>query len=112
MVNKSKEVQGLLYKVAEVESILIMLVAMLDAKGVVDKADIESIFAVAEIPEILTARIKRILEQGEEMIEARKKAISEMLGLEDLPHQQKEPIEEVVDEKDTRAVRDPDEKLH
>ncbi|KKM07059.1 hypothetical protein LCGC14_1737760 [marine sediment metagenome] len=86
-MRKSKEVQGLLYKVAELETLVIVLIGMLDARGYLTKEEVASIFGVAEIPEILAARIKRIEEQGVHLIEARKKTLSEKLGLDTSPEE-------------------------
>ncbi len=108
MVRKSKEVQGLLYKVAELETLLIVLIGMLDARGYLTTEEVESIFGVAEIPEILGARIKRIEEQGVYLIKARKKLLSEMLGIDTPPE---EPIiEEALD--DVQNTKEPEKKLH
>ena len=121
MVAKSKEVQGLLFKVAELETLLLLLIGLLDAKGLLTVEEIDSIFGVAEIPEILSARIKRIEEQGAHLIEARKRVISEILGI-DIPPEGAIPstgepiIEEALDdvgiEEASSAVKDPDKKLH
>ncbi len=117
MVRKSKEVQGLLYKVAELETLLIVLIGMMDAKGFLTKEEVEAIFGMAEIPEILGARIKRIETQGETMIEARKTILSEILGI-DVPPEGVVPklgepiIEDALDEAEVAAVKDPDKKLH
>lgn len=117
MVKKSKEVQGLLHKVAELETLLIVLIGMLDAKGFLTKEEVGTIFNMAEIPEILGARIQRIEAQGEVMVEARKKLLSEMLGI-DIPPGGVEPVlgepilEEALDAVAAAAVKDPDKKLH
>ena len=55
-MRKSKEVQGLLYKVAELETLIIVLIGMLDARGYLTTEEVESIFGVAQIPEIIGAR--------------------------------------------------------
>ncbi len=108
MVSKSKAVQGLLYKVAELETLVIVLIGMLDAKSILTKEEIVSIFGVAEIPEILGARIKRIEEQGVYLIEARKKILRENLGIDTPPEgDQILNTEEVLD--DTKG---PGKKLH
>ena len=108
MVRKSKEVQGLLYKVAELETLLVVLIGMLDARGYLTTEEVESIFGVAEIPEILGARIKRIEEQGVYLIKARKKILSEMLGIDTPPEgDQILNTEEVLDD-----TKEPDKKLH
>ncbi len=89
-MKKSKEVQGLLIKVAELETLLILLIGMLQAQGTLSSKEVTSIFEVAEIPEILLARIKLIKEQGASLMEARKRFLSEKLGIESLPEE--EPI--------------------
>ena len=111
-MRKSKEVQGLLYKVAELETLVIVLIGMLDAKGILTKEEIESIFGVAEIPEILGARIKRIEEQGVHLVEARKKMLRETLGIDTPPNTGEAIIEDTPDETEVAAVKDPDQKLH
>jgi hypothetical protein len=76
---------------------------------------------MAEVPEILGARIKRIEEQGVHLIEARKKILSEMLGLDtppegEVPSTGEPIIEEALDdvglEEANRASGEPDKKLH
>ncbi len=117
MGTKSKEVQGLLYKVAELETLLIVLIGMLDAKGILTKEEVATIFGMAEIPEILGARIKRIETQGESMLEARKMILREILGM-NIPPEGVVPtlgepiIEDALDEAVVAAVKDPDKKLH
>jgi hypothetical protein len=117
--NKGREVQGLLYKVAELETLLILILGMLSAKEILSNEELESIFGVAGTPEILAARIKCIEEQGEALVDARKKVVSEMLSLPD-----KEPftIGEDYGEPETSndrnaeegevPVKDPNKKLH
>ena len=119
MDNKGREVQGLLYKVAELETLLILLLGMLSAKEILSEEELESIFGVASMPEILAARIKLIEAQGEALVEARKKVVSELLGLPD-----EEPLtvgedygeSETSDNRDAEEgevpVKDPNKKLH
>lgn len=91
---KSKEVQGLLLKVAELETLLVILVGLLRNKEVLSVEELENLFAVAEIPEILSARIKLIKEKGVSIIEARKQIISEKLGLGSEPFIAGEDVKE------------------
>ena len=121
MSRKSKEVQGLLYKCAELETLVIVLIGMLDAKQILTKEEIDSLFGMAEIPEILGARIKRIEEQGVCLIEARKKILRENLGIDvppegEIPNTGEPIIEEALDdvglEEANRANGEPDKKLH
>ncbi len=119
-MRKSKEVQGLLYKVAELETLIIVLIGMLDARGYLTTEEVESIFGVAEIPEIIGARIKRIEEQGVHLIEVRKRILRENLGIDTPPEgdilNTGEPIiEEALDDvqiTEAQDIRDPDKKLH
>lgn len=110
MAKKSKEVQGLLFKVAELETLVIVLIGMLDAKGTLTKEEIEAIFGMAEIPEILGARIKRIEEQGSVLIEARKRLLSELLDLNAALTEEDAPDADLLEE--TPVAKDPDKKLH
>ena len=120
MVRKSKEVQGLLYKVAELETLIVVLIGMLDARGYLTTEEVESIFGVAGIPEILGARIKRIEEQGVYLIKARKKILSEMLGIDtptdgDIFDTGEPIIEEALDDvqiTESQDTKGPDKKLH
>jgi len=117
--NKGREVQGLLYKVAELETLLILMLGMLSAKEILSEEELESIFGAASLPEILAARIKLIETQGEALVEARKRVVSEMLGLPD-----KEPLvtgenygeSEISNDRDAEegevSVKDPSKKLH
>jgi hypothetical protein len=120
-VKKSKEIQGLLYKCAELETLVVVLIGMLGSKDLLTVEEVESIFEVATIPEILGARIKRIEEQGVCLIEARKKILRENLGIDTPPGGEifntGEPIiEEALDdvglEEANRASGEPDKKLH
>ncbi len=81
-MKKSKEVQGLLYKVAELETILIVLIGVLGSNGSLTKEEAESVFEIADIPEILGGRIKLIEEHGVHLVEARKKLLRETLGID------------------------------
>jgi hypothetical protein len=118
----SKEVQGLLYKVAELETILLVFIGMLDAKGMLVQEELEAIFGAAEIPEILGARIKMIEEQGEELVAARKRYLSEMLGVVPPPEDEVSTsdtpiVKEVLDDEfeETGPIpqgQDPNKKLH
>ena len=117
--NRGREVQGLLYKVAELETLLILTLGMLSAKEILSDEELESIFGVASTPEILAARIKLIEAQGEALVDARKRVVSEMLGLPD-----EEPLTTGEDYGETRTsvdrdaeegevpVKDPNKKLH
>ncbi len=119
-MKKSKEVQGLLYKCAELETLVIVLIGMLGSKDLLTAEEVESIFGVAEIPEILGARIKRIEEQGVCLIEARKRILRENLGIDTPPEGEirntGEPIiEEVLDDvqiTEAQDIKDPGKKLH
>ena len=84
-VSKSKEVQGLLFKVAELEALLIVLLGTLGEKQLLDPQEVSAIFQVAEMPEILSARIQQIEKRGEELINIRKKILSETLGIATCP---------------------------
>jgi len=102
-VKKSKEVQGLLYKVAELETIVVVLIGILGSNGSLTQDEAESIFEVSEIPEILGGRIKRIEEHGVHLVEARKKLLSEMLGVDtpidgDIFNTGEPAIEEALDD--------------
>jgi hypothetical protein len=116
MVKNSKEIQGLLYKCAELESLLIILLGILHTKGGLSDEEVEAIFAMAEVPEILGARIKNIEEQGVHLLEARKKILREKLGITPFTDEEKgcEPIIEGVleDEELPGEARDPNKKLH
>jgi hypothetical protein len=116
MVKNSKEVQGLLYKCAELETLTVVLIGMLGANGVLTPEEVESLFEVAQMPEILGARIKRIEEQGTHLLEARKKLLRENLGIAPFTDEEKgiEPIIEGVleDEALLEKAKDPDKKLH
>jgi len=121
MGRKSKEVQGLLYKCAELETLVIVLIGMLGAKQILTEEETESIFGMAEIPEILGARIKRIEVQGAHLVEARKRILRETLGIDTPPEGEifntGEPIiEEALDdvglEETDRPDGEPDKKLH
>lgn len=128
MVNKSKEVQGLLFKVAELEVVVTLLTGLLTAKGVLTSEDVQAIYGMAEVPEIIGARIQRIEAEGAALIEARKRLLSEMLGV--VPEEEgdyvfkekKRPAfphthiseEDVVDEleEESKPSKGPDKKLH
>jgi len=112
MPRKSKEVQGLLYKVAELETLVMVLMGVLHTNGMLSDEEVHAICSAAEIPEILGSRIKLIEQQGVHLIEARKKVLSEMLGVDTLPEE--EPIIQGVleDEGIPETVKDPDKKLH
>ena len=102
-MKKSKEVQGLLYKVAELETIVVVLIGILGSNGSLTQDEAESIFEVSEIPEILGGRIKRIEEHGVHLVEARKKLLSEMLGVDtpidgDIFNTGEPAIEEALDD--------------
>jgi len=116
MVNNSKEVQGLLYKCAEMESLLIILLGILHTKGALTDEEVAAIFEMSEVPEILGARIKSIEEQGTHLLEARKKILREKLGITPFTDEERgcEPIIEGVleDEELPGEARDPDKKLH
>ncbi len=116
MVKNSKEVQGLLYKCAELETMVVVLLGMLGANGTLTQEEVESILEVAAMPEILSARIKRIEEQGTHLLEARKKLLREKLGITPFTDEEKghEPIiqGELEDEELPEKARDPDKKLH
>jgi hypothetical protein len=90
MSSKSKEVQGLLHKVAELEILLIVLLGILDAKEILSTSEVQALFEAAEFPEILSARVKLIEEEGEALIEARKKFLSEKLRMRPFTAEEKE----------------------
>ena len=117
-MKKSKEVQGLLYKVAELETLLVVLIGILGSNGTITEEEGRTIFEMADIPEILGGRIKRIEEHGVHLVEARKKLLSEMLGI-DTPTDGEifdtgEPaIEEALDDMGREeAAKGPGKKLH
>jgi hypothetical protein len=115
MVKNSKEVQGLLYKCAELESLLIILLGILHTKGTLTDEEVAAIFSMSEVPEILGARIKSIEEQGAHLLEARKTLLREKLGITPFTNEEKgEPITEGVleDEALLEKAKDPDKKLH
>jgi hypothetical protein len=115
MVKNSKEVQGLLYKCAELETLIVVLIGMLAANSTLTQEEAESILEVAAMPEILSARIKRIEEQGTHLLEARKKLLREKLGITPFTNEEKgEPIIQGVleDAELPEKARDPDKKLH
>lgn len=120
MVNKSKEVQGLLFKVAELEVVVTLLTGLLTAKGVLTSEDVQAIYGMAEVPEIIGARIQRIEAEGAALIEARKRLLSDLLDINTPPEGEildtGEPIiEDALDEAEiteAREVKDPDRKLH
>ena len=117
-MKKSKEVQGLLYKVAELETILMVLVGILGANGSLTEEEAITVFEMAEIPEILGARIKRIEEHGVHLVEARKKLLSEMLGIDtpidgEIFNTGEPVIEEALDDMGREeAAKGPGKKLH
>ena len=80
-MRRSKEVEGLLLKTAELETMVVVLLGMLEAKKCFTRGEIEDLFEVAEMPEILAARIKVIEEKGSALMEARKTLLSENLGI-------------------------------
>jgi len=117
-VKKSKEVQGLLYKVAELETLLIVLIGILGNNGAITEEEARTIFEMADIPEILGARIKRIEEHGVHLVEARKKLLSEMLGVDtptdgDIFNTGEPIIEGALDDVGREeAAKGPTKKLH
>jgi hypothetical protein len=80
-MRRSKEVEGLLLKTAELETFLILLIGLLEAKGHLTPEELQVMLGVVQMPEILAARIKSIEEQGSSLMEARKTLLSETLGL-------------------------------
>ena len=117
-MKKSKEVQGLLYKVAELETILVILIGILGNNGSITEEEARTIFEMADIPEILGGRIKRIEEHGEHLVEARKRILRENLGIDtptggDIFDTGEPAIEEALDDMGREeAAKGPTKKLH
>ncbi len=81
MNGKTKEVQGLLLKVAELEILVITLLGLLKGKELITLEDEELLFNLAESPELLGARIKQMEMRGVGLVKARKKTLIKSLGL-------------------------------
>ena len=87
-VNES-DVQGLLFKLAEVETLVVVLLATLGSAKILTKEQVASIFTLSEVPEILAALIKHIEDQGSFLVEAREGVWDQYSKLADIVLEQK-----------------------
>jgi len=68
---KESDIQGLLFKLAEVETLVVVLLSILGSNGTLTQEQVSTVFDLADIPEVLAARIQHIEDQGKFLVDAR-----------------------------------------